>query len=302
MMKKANRKVLIVIVALLLTLVTVSTATYAWFSMNTKASASNMELLSSAPTNMTISNDTEHWANGVITNTNISGGFSPSSSTDGKTFFALANTDGIEVEGSIIDDDPNGINNINDVELAQVNRVEDDNTYYVAFPLYIKAMEDNTKVNDLQLYLDSLTISSTEHNLQKVARVSFTVVTPFEGAVASKNTGVVTVNDNGTIQDSSSNLLTESSPIIYKYDSQEVDPISSVNGSGTPTLAGSDPAKMVDTDDDPTCFVVDRDGVYYTTIIVRIWLEGQHTSCINVTAGETISVSLVWKVKDEVQP
>jgi len=290
-MKKANRKLLIVVVALLLTLGTVSTATFAWFSMNTKVQATNMELQSSAPTNMLISNNTIDWANGVMSSTDVSGGFAPASSVDGKTFYALASTEGIAETGSVVDN-----TNIAEVELASVPRVEDENVYYVELPLYIKATEDTSKPNDLQLFLDEFTVSSTNHNLEKTTRISITQVTPYGGA---NETGPVTINNQGQVLDSESHVLTETTAKVYKYDTvTAVKPVESVS-EGTPTLASTDPALDIEDDEDVTVFTVDKDGEYYTTIIVRIWFEGQHEKCINVAAGETVNVSLKWRVKQQ---
>ena len=166
----------------------------------------------------------------------------------------------------------------------------------VELPLYIKATEDTSKVGDLELYLDGFEVTSTTHNLEKIVRISVTQVTPYGGANV---TGVVTVNDQGQVLDSASHVLTESAAKIYKYDTvTAVKPIESVTVN-TPTLASTDPALDYETDENPTLFTVDKDGEHYTTIIVRIWLEGQHEKCINVAAGETVSVSLEWRVKEQ---
>ena len=129
---KAHRKILPVLMSLLLSLALVSTATYAWFSMNTTVKGTGMSVTSTAPTNMLISVDASVWENGVTANTAVAGGFSPASTVNGKTFFALAATEGIDVEGDIVD-----AGNRTAVQLAQVNRVEDANVYYAEVALYV---------------------------------------------------------------------------------------------------------------------------------------------------------------------
>lgn len=279
---KAHRKILPAMLILLLSLALVSTATYAWFSMNTTVKGTGMSVTSTAPTNMLISVDANVWENGVTANTAVAGGFSPASTVNGTTFFALAATDGIDVTGGIVNNGNRG-----EVRLAQVNRVADVNVYYAEVALYVKAGEQTSLAEDLQMYLKSMTVNTTSAtDIANCVRVSVTSTT-------TRNTGVVTINDNGTVQDSGSNILSESSAVIYKYDAVTgVSPISAVDGGGTPTLAGTDPALAPG--DTTTCFTVDYTGAAYTTVIVRVWLEGQHEACINEIAGETITVGLEW--------
>ncbi|MBO4309294.1 MAG: hypothetical protein J5885_05655 [Clostridia bacterium] len=284
---KAHRKILPAMLILLLSLALVSSATYAWFSMNTTVKGTGMTVTSTAPTNMLISvnpSDPSAWENGVTANTAVSGGFSPASTVDGVTFFALAATDGIDVDGSIVD-----AGNRGEVQLAQVNRVADSNTYYAEVALYIKAGEQTSLSSDLTMYLNRMTVDTASlTDIANCVRVSITS--------AGRNTGVVTFNADGTVQDGESNILSETAAIIYKYDTVTgVSPISAVNGEGTPTLA-ADTARVPG--DTTTCFTVDYTGAQYTTVIVRIWLEGQHEACVNEISGESITVGLEWEASN----
>lgn len=289
MNRKAHRKILPAMLILLLSIALTSTATYAWFSMNTTAKGTGMTVTSTAPTNMLISVDAVHWENGVTANTAVSGGFSPASTVDGKTFFALAATDGIAVTGDIVRE--NGVNpNIGEVQLAQVNRVADSNTYYAEVALYIKAGEQTGLTEDLELYLKRMTVETASlTDIANCVRVSITS--------AGRNTGVVTINADGTVQDGESNILSETDAIIYKYDTVTgVSPISAVDGEGTPTLA--DDTAIAPGGSTDTCFTVDYTGAQYTTVIVRIWLEGQHEACVNEISGESITVGLEWEASN----
>ena len=253
-----------------------------------------MQLQSSAPTNMLISDDLVEWANGVVTNPTIQGKIVPASSSDGSTFYALASTKGIDVEGSIID-----ASNRENVEIAEVDMYDDENTYFVVLPLYILATEETNKANDLELYLENFTVTTSTNHLEKVARVSITQVKIAGDALCTSNTGLITVNpDTGELTAANGELEVVSTE-MYRFDAvTSVKPIESVD-HGTPTLVATDPSITTSTQPEPTCFVVDKDGAFYTTIIVRIWLEGQHPNCINAAAGETINVSLGWRVKDQ---
>lgn len=284
---KAHRKILPAVLILLLSLALVSSATYAWFSMNTTVKGTGMSVTSTAPTNMLISVDTSVWENGITANTAVAGGFSPASTSNGTTFFALAATDGIDVSGGIVED---GVNR-EDVQLAQVNRVADSNTYYAEVALYVKAGEQTSLAEDLTMYLKRMTVDTTSlTDIANCVRVSVTSIT-------TRNTGVVTFRDDGTVQDAGNNPLTETAAVIYKYDTVTgVSPITAVGAGGIPTLAAADPAKVPG--DTTTCFTVDYTGAAYTTVIVRIWLEGQHEACVNEVSGESITVGLEWEASN----
>ena len=292
MNRKAHRKILPAMLILLLSIALTSTATYAWFSMNTTAKGTGMTVTSTAPTNMLISVDAVHWENGVTANTAVSGGFSPASTVDGKTFFALAATDGIAVTGDIVRE--NGVNpNIGEVQLAQVNRVADSNTYYAEVALYIKAGEQTGLTEDLELYLKSMTVETASlTDIANCVRVSITSA----GQYTETAGAVTSFAADGTPMVGETPLV-ETTAVIYKYDTvTAVSPVSAVNGAGTPTLT-ADTAR-VPGDNTATRFTVDYTGAKYTTVIVRIWLEGQHEACVNEISGESITVGLEWEASN----
>ena len=297
MKKRFTKKFLILGVALLLTLSAIGTGTYAWFSMNRKVDASGMTLDTTAPTNMLISVDPtvdSNWKNGITFVVISPTEYMPSSSTNGKDFFAITSSDGIEETGGTIDELNRTV-----VQLAKVDRYDEDNTYYTEFALYIKAGLQPDIASNLELALRSFTVTETEHHLEKTVRVSVCTVDPYESAVTEGNTGKVTINQDGTVEDSEGHTLTQSTPIIYKYDTTtEVSPIASLSGgnTGTATL-GEDNAIAAGTNQ--KCFEVDYTAEYYTTIIVRIWFEGQHEDCINEATNENVNVTLNWRVLED---
>jgi len=296
MNKKPINKLLIIVIAIALSFATIGTATFAWFSLNNRVKSTGMNLETTAPTNMLIAKeDPENplsWSNGITAVTLVPGGFMPSSTNDGTHFFALASTSGISSLGGII-----SAVNRTDTRLASVGRKDVANTYYAEFALYVKASEQTNLTEDLEMALQSFTVSTTEHDLQNCVRVSVTEL--------GTNTGEVGFNDNGRVfnldgegEITGDELVASGSTYVYKFDtSTTVKPIVSVDGNGVPTLADEDPA--IAAGDDTVCYTVDYQGNDYTTIIVRIWLEGQHAACINQTSGETVNVSLNWKVKED---
>ena len=72
--------------------------------MNTTVKGTGISLKNTAPTNMLISVDASNWENGVTASAFIDptiGTISPASTVDGKNFFAIASTEGIDIDGSI---------------------------------------------------------------------------------------------------------------------------------------------------------------------------------------------------------
>ncbi len=271
--------------------------------MNTTVSGTNVSLTTTAPTNMQISSDLVNWSNGTISNTVEAAGYSPASTADGKTFYALTSTEGLDVHGGIASSG----NTV--LTFSSVPHKSSSKTYYIEKPLYIRA-SDETGESELEMCLERLNVSAFDPGssgvydaelatkLTNICRVSITQVSTNAPVTEDgfTGTGVVTVNDDGSISREGA-TLTESEAVIYKYDTETaVRPIAGVNASGTEVVLGTDTA-IAAAEDSAKCFVVDATGGKYSTIIVRIWLEGQHEKCLNDVSGQTIDVGLVWKVK-----
>ena len=299
-MKQFNKKILITVLALLVSLSTVVGASFAWFSLNKQVKLATVNVIATAPSNMVISPDAldGHWYSGVVTETDVIGGFTPVSTTDGKNFFALADTTNLIVTGGRVNADGLSIDRSgrvvgsNAVAFHEVEQLDDGNHYYAAFPLYIKASKDLQTTEDLKVFLTSFKVESDDPNLMidNVIRVSITEV-----ATRNQTVDIHQVGSDAVV--TSSATLTEgtSGTNIYAVDSSAVYPIESIDSNGVATLAAEDPAITLPNTEQP-CFTLDYTGEEYTAIIVRIWLEGQHADCINEIQGKTISVSLGWKV------
>jgi len=298
-MKKFNKKIIITVLALLVSISTMAGATFAWFSMNKQVKLATVNVVSTAPTNMVISTDAIHWYSGVVAETEVIGGFSPVSTTDGRNFFALADTTNLYTVGGRVNEDGLSIDNLgrvvnsNAVKFHEVEeQLDDGNHYYACFPLYIKASKAVNIDRDLHCFLTELKISSDDPNLKidNVVRVSIT-------EVAARNTPVDVhqVGSDAVVTSSATIPVGSSGTNIYKTDSSAVLPIESLDSNGVATLHAEDPALTLPNNERPA-FTLDYTGEEYTAIIVRIWLEGQHIDCVNAIQGKTISVSLGWMV------
>lgn len=297
-MKKFNRKILIAVLALLVSVSSVLGASYAWFSMNTQVKLASVDVIATAPSNMLISKDAVNWGSAIVSDVDVIGGFSPVSTTDGRNFFALADTTNLYTEGGRVNEDglsidKNGvIKGSSAVAFEAVEQLDVSNHYYACFPLYIKATEGSNATQDFKIFLDKFTVTSNDPNLniEKTIRISIT-------EVATRNTPVDVhmVGSDAVVTSSATVAQSAVGTHIYTTDSSAVKPISAVDGNGIPTLSGTDPALTLP-DTTHHCFTLDYTGHEYTAIIVRIWLEGQHPECVNAIQDKTVSVALGWKV------
>lgn len=314
MKTNTGRKIIPALSAVLLSLVIVSTATFAWFSMNREVAATGIDVKTTAPANTQISSDLINWSNGTASATGEVFNYTPASTTNGKDFFALSNTQGLALSGGISSDGT-------DLNFKSVSgRMDGENTaYFFIMPLYIRATQE-ADINTLYMYLAdfNINVSAAESasiydqaKAQKLAnscRISVSQLTLVnQGDIVTDNglsgTGLVVADANSDtgFKLESEAEFTENTIKIFKSDNTTVYPVESVGSSGA-ELAATDPAgKAVETisSRDEACFSLEPTGEVYSTIVIRIWIEGQHPDCLNEIAGQTISIDLTWQTYRE---
>lgn len=268
---KAKRKVIPAVALLLISLLTVSTASYAWISMNRYVSATGIAFEAKAPDNLLIRTDGTDWADTTIV-TNVSGHkIYPASSSDGYTFYAIAN------EGNVINGDLGGIVDDSDIsdlifmpgaDVTEVTSSADG--WYAKYTLYLKTTGSGT----VNAYLYGITVSDTDSaSLDDCMRIS-----------------IFTHPDTG------------SDTLVGIYDANvqdDVNPVASVSESATPgvytaTLNGSDP-KQPTGDSDENIIAVTNGNII--TLYVYVWIEGQNPNCKNILAADTFGISLVFRAR-----
>lgn len=275
---KPRRVLPMAVILLSISLVLVTTASYAWFSIAREVSATSMALGTTAPDNLLISSDTLFWANS-ITVENVTGGYKiyPSSSSDGKNFFTLTD------DGNVINGDVGGV--LNDFDIDNL-RFQASNTpvtnladgYYTSYTLYIKTLGSS----NVDIYVANLISKSVSHdtgeNIDDCMRIAL-----FKDSVSADN--IIGIYDAGT-QD-----------IVH--------PIASVSGTtatlydkNTPADGEPDDPKSKIGSEGPK-ITVPGGGTAYVTLVINVWIEGQNYKCKNVIAGDTFQIDLKF---DAVQP
>jgi hypothetical protein len=310
------KKLIPALVLLLVSAMVLSTSSYAWFSMNRTVKATGMSLTSTAPANLLISNSAKAvWGSTAASNEGYTGLLYPASTTNGSTFFAIADSQilasGIGgVAGAetkfLKDSDQSG---------TKVVKISGANAgYWAEYTLYFKT----TGSSNLDVYLDSIDITSTYSTVTLAAGVDFTnpsnqIYYVRTGAGTTEDPYVYTLQTSGvssattyytknTIDDCVRVAIFDGTTLIGIYDAgtqDTVDPVASVGNTSdndTYTLNGSD--VKVDMSSEAARqaakFVV-AGGEVEKTIVVRVWIEGQNSKCVNSIAGQNFNVGLTFK-------
>lgn len=172
---KATRKLIPAIAMLLVALITTSTASYAWFSMNKQVSATGMTLTATAPANLLISADNDvagdddaTWAATEAVNFTTTGKLYPASTTNGKDFYAIG-------MGNVINGDAGGI--LADGNIANLKFIPGTvgaiaaaaDGYYAEYTLEFKTTGNGA----LNVYLSSIDVTAVgSDTLDQCVRVA----------------------------------------------------------------------------------------------------------------------------------
>lgn len=269
------KKLIPALVLLLVSAIVLSTSSYAWFSMNRTVQATGISLTAAAPTNLVISADNVTYnATAALTNPAGDSRLYPASSHDGATFHAIA-------DGNVLGGGAGGKAEAGTTRFlpdAQVVEMGAADGWFVEYTLYFKATASTDAA--LNIGVKSITATVADSDIQEAVRVAI---------------------DDGV-----------NAPKIYAVDeTEEVLPVTEV------TQKGEDPDiyYVAEADDfaaaDPKVKVGDGEGgnvVAFTVtpavnalgseteITVRVWIEGEHSACINANALKDLGLTLEFYV------
>ncbi len=280
MKTRFTRKAAAIVIMSIFALAALATTTFAWFSVNKTAEAADVEFETIAPSNMVMAvspadpTDPTVWKNIQKINKNFD--LSPASTVNCEDFFAPVNGSylGSYGQGDIVTDS------------SATKFKQDAKGYYVDQVFYIKAQESNS-VKDYNVYLSKFTIVASEKHLEDCIRIA---ILP----VSRDATTTLVVGSDGFVTSHAS----IGSNAIYAYDEEtEVNPVKGIDSvDSTAILNGTDVIDLLD--NKTTLFTVDGEAKEWTTIIVRVWIEGQHEDCLNELADEKVTISLEFSVKE----
>ena len=294
------KKLIPAIVLLLISAVVMSTASYAWFSMNNKVSVTGMEIKTKVSSNLLIAADTldstgkkndSLFASEL--NQVVKGFVEPVSTADAKTFFYTidAKADGsknhdvnssgyafVQYNASAAASGATA-DNFGDLFSQTYGVTKSDATAftgdvnkavpYVDYVFQLKATNTETSPRNIAVTKIQLQYKGSEDNVQKAYRVAF--------FVEDITTGTATAAPVG-----SAAILPISS--AANFDGKVV--------NGTTSYVDANYAT------DGVLASVDNGAIKYYKVVVRLWLEGQDTTC---NTGTFMALNSEWELGVELQ-
>ncbi len=261
---KARHKLIPAIIMLIVAAITMSTASYAWFTMSNRVEVTGVELTVVAPTNILIRNAGVTAPNSFlssVTVTNPAGRLNNASSLDGETLYTVSNpNDYINELGQTV----------TGVSLVEaITPVAGTDGYYVDFDLQLV----NTGGTNVTVGLDELeitTVATSVANGTIIEAVRFAVLESdvnTTNQVFSKSTNK-TFDVYETASSKASLTTVETSNNMFTLDAGGVADANSAN----------------------------PDGV--KNITIRVWLEGEDPECVTDNAGSKFAITFNFYVVD----
>ncbi len=275
--KNMRKKALLSSLAMLLVaVVALSAATYAWFTNSQKASISTINVTAAQASGLQISatGATGTWGTNLDPTGTVPTTFVPSSSVDTSTFFS----------GGIGED---GLLTASDVTIAG-DTESTTTSVYMKNVFYLK-----TDAETATLKFDALSVQVGEKNLSESVR--FALV--YQGTA-----DVAAVTDSTTFDGTASTTIYEPKATSHST--------SGASGTILTTMALNQAVTSVDPGAVPaestTAQVTVTDAAAGTEIVtlpqgiskmvLYIWLEGQDVDCINGAAGDNIDVDISFTI------
>lgn len=344
----AKKKLIPAVAMFTASAVMLSTATYAWFTMNKNAKVTGLNMTATAGGSIEISlgqlgtDGVPEGTNGVVVTPTmgnkswknviaVSDYYStvekmkPASSTDANNLFYVAD-EGVYAGGKEIEEDTTVTKTTkNDASALtlqtasdnkKLDNANDGDCYYVDVPVWIRTtkQKDQTVKCDVTITdpKDKMTGSAEGSELQKAVRVAIIPTTTTSQDVDASTTDAAapdittdaTYTGNGTINVFSTDVDT------YRKVGDTQKAISKVTDASTKFTGTLDDVKYARTEALKTAPADDKDANTITTavfklsaaagdnkysvqpFVVRVWLEGESTSCNDANASQDWDIQL----------
>ena len=331
-----NKKLFGLIIALLITIIGLSTSTYAWFTSNYTVSVQQIDVHVSSGSGIQISTDAEHWKS-MITIEDITTGhyqgavnqvptaadqMNPVSTVAAAYANATTKSDGLHMfKGTIVNDVLDGT-----MYLDSEEEVDGNNTDYIAFDLFLKL--DFKGEDTKQVYFTGGTgikAGNPNTHIEYAGRMGFVV----QGSAASSSSlttlrdlkghtataifepnydvhtdnGLANGRDNYGVTGRTASGNANPAPYVGLISEFEYDGANS--STGTP-LDDDDATKFAAvTPDYKTTAANTADFEFMelpqgvTKIRVYMWIEGQDIDCENTASGGQVQFNLGFKLNEE---
>lgn len=294
-MKKTALKLIPAVAMLLVSAIMVSTATFAWFSMNTTVEASGMQLTAVTPVNLLIcetnSATESDWSNSIEFDVDQfgTGKLYPASTADATTFNAIENT------GNYIGSGAGGVaENSTSFQATSVITnsgaiAENVDGYFAVYNFYIKLSEAQTGTTNV--YLSNLNVVQTDGTGNIVPAVRF--------AVFANDTLKRIYAPNGADASYTAVSGSVSEGDLYSAIVAASQTTAMVSSTGAaPTNYRTAVANGDITENENDYIVLPAESAAAVAIKVVVWIEGQDTHCNNNVTGNAFSIDFDFAIAD----
>jgi hypothetical protein len=295
--KSAKKKLLPAVGMLAMSATMLATSTYAWFTMNKEVTVTGMTMNTKVSENLLIADDAiagtdikgdQYFNNSLVQL--VDGLIEPVSTVDGKTFYYTAGTN-VQGNGAVLNktwslyvpDDTSDFASEYALTGADANAA----VGYVDYVYQLKAINGST-ASEIRLTGLNLTYGGTGDNDQLATRI----------AVFAENLGYKTGADDSTLVDPAGDM---GDTVVKKA-------IYTINGAANFSKAEGTSATLDDavnslttradvTYNEKFVLPVGTNQTQYYRIVVRVWLEGEDTTCNNTTFMDLTdkwSVDMKW--------
>lgn len=265
---KARHKLVPAIIMLIVAAITMSTASYAWFTMSNRVEVTGVQLEVVAPTNILIRNAGLGIPNQFLSSVTVSnpaGRLNNASSFDGKSLFTVSNPI------DFVDEFGNTTTGVSLTD-ATSTPVAGTDGYYVDFALQLVNTGGQGVIVGLdELEITTLTTSAADGEI--IEAVRFAILengANSTGKVFSQTPKTLDVYDTATSLSSLNTVNTH-------------DNLFTLPANGVSDASSSDPDGVLD-------------------ITVRVWIEGEDPACITANAGAEFAVTFDFYVVSVVTP
>ena len=293
-MKKTALKLIPAAAMLLVSAIMVSTATFAWFSMNTTVNVTGMSLTAVTPANLVISETgaAGTWSNSLDINLqNINGKLFPASSDTGSTGQFNAVTDGNYIKsgaGGVAEASTAFLPTASVGQLSSTGQANNTG-YWAEYNFKLTLSEEQALA--VNVYLSKLVIADTS-----TAESNGESITDIDGAVR------VALFVDGALNAIYANANAKSESYVAIGGTIEaVTEYANLDSSKKVTMRENTDYFRTDVngdiaEDEDNLFQVSGAAVKDITIVV--WIEGQDPACKNTATGRSFSVDLDFSVSD----
>ena len=265
-MKNLRRKIFISILTVMICFITLGTTTFAWFSMNNKVTVTGMQVRTQTGDNLLIaSSDTaattveaENSFTTALTST-LSALLEPVSTVDGVTFFYNA-TNNVAGDGNALADTYITYNP-SDTSAFNTNYGTSGAVGYVDYAFQLKAINTSDVAKNVVIETLNLTYG-TDPDVDKAFRVAV-----FVNDMGETGTTAATAPTTTSLL----SILRQSGATYFTTDMA----VSAANAAPTTVNDKIDDAATIGT--------VNANKTNYFKVVVRLWLEGEDSTCNNTT-------------------